>query len=600
MAVDFASPSFRASSSDLTIAISPLGLVELSDEEFEVHGPRLNRYATSWAFYLGRHWSYRRELGEPQLTFNYTRAFSDFLTSFCFGRGASFQSPDATSAIVPYLLQRVWEKDNRKDNILWELGNSGSVTGDCFCKVAYEEPYTTGVTEDPETGEMVPIPGVAQIQVPGRVRIIPLNSAFCFPEFHPHDRNRIIRFKLKYRFWGQTPEGTRQVFTYVELITDTEVSEYVNDSLIGTWPNVIGEIPIVHIRNLPISGSPWGMSDISDIMSLNREYNEKATDISDIINYHAAPVTILTGGRAQDLEKGSKKVWSIPNDKARVTNLEISPEGIEMALEYLKQVKTGMHEMTGVPEGALGQAQAISNTSGVALAIQYMPLMMRNSLKRAQYSQGIEAINRLILKTLYLKEPNSIFLDSAQDVTPRDDNLVMLDMYDQVSYENTVVFQSPLPVDKLVKLNELQLLMVMGLESKVGALTELGEEFPYEKLEELFKELVEDAERQAALNLLKAEAASMTAQQTGFAPGADGTPTPVPPAPAEGGVSSAGGSGVTGASGGGGAGVSQFGIMPGVNLTDPEDVKKMFARVVQMAHQPMQANVQKPETDKND
>jgi hypothetical protein len=35
----------RASGSDLTIAISPLGLVELADEEFEVHGPRLNRYA---------------------------------------------------------------------------------------------------------------------------------------------------------------------------------------------------------------------------------------------------------------------------------------------------------------------------------------------------------------------------------------------------------------------------------------------------------------------------------------------------------------------------------------------------------------------------
>jgi hypothetical protein len=26
-----------------------LGLVELSDEEFEVHGPRLNRYSHNWA-----------------------------------------------------------------------------------------------------------------------------------------------------------------------------------------------------------------------------------------------------------------------------------------------------------------------------------------------------------------------------------------------------------------------------------------------------------------------------------------------------------------------------------------------------------------------
>lgn len=52
-AIDFASPSFRAGGSDLAISISPLGLVELADEEFEVHGPRLNRYAQNWAQYLG-------------------------------------------------------------------------------------------------------------------------------------------------------------------------------------------------------------------------------------------------------------------------------------------------------------------------------------------------------------------------------------------------------------------------------------------------------------------------------------------------------------------------------------------------------------------
>lgn len=42
MAIDFHSPSFRAAASDLTVAISPLGLVELADEEFEIHGPRLS------------------------------------------------------------------------------------------------------------------------------------------------------------------------------------------------------------------------------------------------------------------------------------------------------------------------------------------------------------------------------------------------------------------------------------------------------------------------------------------------------------------------------------------------------------------------------
>jgi len=55
MPIDFWSPSYRAASSDLTVAISPLGLVELADEEFEVHGPRLNRYSSAWAWYLLHH-----------------------------------------------------------------------------------------------------------------------------------------------------------------------------------------------------------------------------------------------------------------------------------------------------------------------------------------------------------------------------------------------------------------------------------------------------------------------------------------------------------------------------------------------------------------
>lgn len=36
MSMMFPSPSMRAAASDLTVSISPLGLVELADEEFEV------------------------------------------------------------------------------------------------------------------------------------------------------------------------------------------------------------------------------------------------------------------------------------------------------------------------------------------------------------------------------------------------------------------------------------------------------------------------------------------------------------------------------------------------------------------------------------
>jgi hypothetical protein len=518
VSIDFSPPSYRAASSDLTISISPLGLVELADEEFEVHGPRLNRYSLNWAMYLGHHTSFRRQQGEPQMVFNYYRAITDFIINFTFSKGVQFRSPKATEAIVPDLLERVWEVDNNKATVLWEIGQQGSVSGDCFVKVAYEEAWV-----DP-----------AGMQHPGRVRVLPLNSSFCFPEFHPHDRNRLIRFKLKYRFWGTSLEGTRQVYTYTEILTDDVIEEYINDELIDSRPNPLGTIPVVHMPNIRISGSPWGLSDCNEMISLNRAYNETATDIADIINYHAAPVTVIIGAKASQLEKGANKVWGgLPKD-ARVENLEGGGQGLKGAMEYMTMLKRAMHEMTGVPETALGQSQPISNTSGVALAIQFQPLMNRYHQKIVQYAYGLERVNELILRNLAVKEPETFTWNPDRDTIPKPDQLLQLDPNDPDTYRTYVHFPPPLPLDKLIILNEIQSMLSLGLESKEGALRALGEEFPSEKIQEIRQELIDDAKADGALKLVQTEIANEIMTLTGMVPGPDGSAAPLSPEQAAG------------------------------------------------------------------
>lgn len=510
---DFSPPSYRAASSDLTISISPLGLVELADEEFEVHGPRLNRYSLNWAMYLGHHWGYRREQGETQVSFNYYRAMIDFLTRFVFGKGVHFRSPKATEAIVPDRLERVWEVDNDKMRILFEMSQIGAITGDCFVKIAYEEAWTDSI-------------GRAH---PGRVRILPLNSAFCFPEFHPHDRSRLLRFKQKYRFWGTSLEGTRQVFTYTEILTDDIIEEYINDELIDSRPNPLGEIPVVHIPNIPVSGSPWGLSDAHDIITLNRSYNEIATDVADIINYHAAPVTVIVGAKASNLEKGAKKVWGgLPKD-SQVFNLEGGSAGLAGAMQYMAMLKTSMHEIMNIPETALGQVQPISNTSGVALSIQYQPLMNRWAQKTAQYGAGLEKINEIIMLNLAVKEPETFIYNPDTDGPIKPNQLEQLDPNDPITYQTYAHFPQPLPLDKLVLLNEIQQKMGMGLESKEGALRALGEEFPEEKLQEIRSELVDDAQAEGAMNLIKVQIQKEIMDMTGMMVGPDGSATPMDP-----------------------------------------------------------------------
>jgi len=512
VSIDFSPPSYRAASSDLTISISPLGLVELADEEFEVHGPRLNRYSLNWAMYLGHHQSYRRQAGETQMIMNYYRAMTDYIINFSFGNGVNFRSPKMTEAIVPGLLERVWEIDNNKPTVLWEMGQQGGVSGDCFIKVAYEEPF-----ED-SAGRLHP----------GKVRILPLNSSFCFPEFHPHDRERLIRFKLKYRFWGTSLEGTRQVFTYTEILTDDVIEEYINDELIDSRPNPLGIVPVVHIANVRVSGSPWGLSDCYDIIPINRTYNEVSTDIADIVNYHAAPVTVITGAKASQLEKGANKVWGgLPKD-ARVTNLEGGAEGLRGAMEFLEMMKKTMHELVGIPETALGQAQPISNTSGVALSILFQPLMNKYRQKIIQYAHGLERVNELVLITLAVKEPEALQWNPQVDVQLKPGQVPVLDPADPATYTTYAHFPPPLPLDKLIVLNEIQSKMSLGLESKAGALRTLGEEFPEEKLVEIRQELLDDARADGALKLVQTQVENEIMSLTGMMSGGlGGQPVPM-------------------------------------------------------------------------
>jgi hypothetical protein len=397
-------------------------------------------------------------------------------------------------------------------------------------------------------------------------------------------------------FWtGNTSaEGTRSVFTFTELLTESFIEEYINDQLVDSRPNPLGTIPIGHAPNMMVSGSPWGMSDISDILTLNREYNEKATDVSDIVNYHAAPVTVMTGAKSSQLERGAKKIWGgLPKD-ASVFNLELAGGGVAAGLEYMEMVKKAMHELTGVPQGALGDVQPISNTSGVALAIQYQPMMQRYNHKKMTYGKLFKRVNELVILTLALKEPLELQWTSTRDAELQPYQKPMLDIDDPISFVTVIHWPPPLPVDKTVILNEVGLKMQMGLVSKKDALEELGEVFPEEKMRETFLEMVQDAIDSGALDMVRAQISALIQAETGqFMPGAP-QPFPAPVA----GMGSADGETTemsTGTPGDSTGGLASGGIGMGMQLT-PE-TGDLLNRLNQRAYGTQLAGRRPPASD---
>jgi hypothetical protein len=184
--------------------------------------------------------------------------------------------------------------------------------------------------------------------------------------------------------------------------------------------------------------------------------------------------------------------------------------------------------MIGIPETALGQAQPISNTSGVALSIMFQPLMNRYHQKIIQYARGLERVNELILISLAIKEPNTFTWDPNFNVRLKQGQLDQLDPNDSLTYQTYVHFPQPLPLDKLIALNEIQSKLSLGIESKEGALRTLGEEFPTEKLNEIRKELMDDAVADGALKLLQTQIEQEIADLTGTMPSPDGKGPAIP------------------------------------------------------------------------
>jgi hypothetical protein len=69
----------------------------------------------------------------------------------------------------------------------------------------------------------------------------------------------------------------------------------------------------------------------------------------------------------------------------------------------------------------------------------------------------------------------------------------------------------------------------LGLESKEGALRQLGEEFPEEKLAEIRMEIMEDAKAEGALTMVQTMIQKEIMDLTGMMPGPDGSAMPMDP-----------------------------------------------------------------------
>jgi hypothetical protein len=157
----------------------------------------------------------------------------------------------------------------------------------------------------------------------------------------------------------------------------------------------------------------------------------------------------------------------------------------------------------------------------------YLSMIQKRQLKLVTYTKLLKDVNALIIRYAAVYEPEWLQYNpmvSAIQLGP--DQYPWLSPEDPMTYQTSVEWIDPLPMDKLLILNEQQALMAVGLQSKVGGMRALGEKFPDQKLQEVYEEQIEEVKRAAALQLIQAGANQFIMQATGMTP--DGQPLVIP------------------------------------------------------------------------
>lgn len=281
------------------------------------------------------------------------------------------------SELAERLLGEIAE-ENELELVLLQAATNASVLGDALLKVFW----------DP----------AAQ-----RVRIINVDPFQVFPTWAADDVSRLTQLALVSRVpvGAQfiAPSGTGAINraptgTVVEVWTPDSFRTMIGSQTLHEGPNPYGFIPFVHVANLQPPNSAWGVSDLLDLIPLNRELDERISDQADVIRYHADPPVVFKGVEEHsDLPVGPGTVWDLPRD-ADVSLLEWRGSGPSIQ-EHIERVLRALYEVTETPRTSFGDSGRL--LSGVALETELQPLIQRTHRKRVIWSAALRRCSQMVL-----------------------------------------------------------------------------------------------------------------------------------------------------------------------------------------------------------
>lgn len=422
---------------------------------------RLEDYQEFWNFYNGYHWENVAEDDRQEFTTNWCARFVNKYVATEFNSGFIFKFDASVEEKVVPFLNNVWD-DNNGSDLMTKVGQEKSITGDAYVHVFFESP-----DEINDPFGMYP---------KGRIRLFSIPASLVFPKYKDGYNDSFDALESITIMYPINTEGIlgnvhENIVRFV--YTNETITKYVDGEMEFSIENKYGIIPIVPFKNLALSGSNFGQSDLRDLIDLNLEYNLKTSDISQILEYCAAPTTIVQGAKPNNLTKGANKTWLVPKD-AKVYNLELKGD-LVASNSYIERIVNSIYNIGSMPKLAIGGDTAPSNLSGIALQISFMPLTDLINQKRVQSAKSIIQINKIALRIGVVE--NLISIPQNVDVFK--------------FYNHSIWWGDILPKDMVTELEMIQSELKAGLTTREDAMIRLYKD----NVTDLSKKVEEDVKK---------------------------------------------------------------------------------------------------------
>jgi hypothetical protein len=235
----------------------------------------------------------------------------------------------------------------------------------------------------------------------GRVSV--LDPANCTAEWDPDDVDIVTRYLIEWttlddedtsltfglgvlrrkRIEPNNPLNPTAWVIYDEE-HDSEQSEW---TLLDTTPWAHSYAPVIDCQNLPAPNTYYGRADLEPaILDLLEQMESVASDMRRMVRLMGHPIPVFFGVESNQiaaLDVAIGKAVAIPGKEGSLAQLQIAE--LTSSMELYQELKTALLEATRIPKVSLGETQNAGPISGVALKVEYEPIIEKTETKRLTY-----------------------------------------------------------------------------------------------------------------------------------------------------------------------------------------------------------------------